>query len=366
VTVRVVDARVEDVGGPLEGAAHDAHSVWRARRGLLLRVRDEGGAEGLGEASPLPGHSEESLDEARAALHAIRWPRLGLDGGADDPLGALGRALDDLPPVPPSVRFAVETAWLDLLGQRLAQPVHRLLDPGGAPRTAALCALVLEDDAASAAAVAVGQGYTTLKLKVGAHAARDLARVRAVRRAVGPGVALRLDANRALPAGSWRGALDALADVSPELFEEPVPLGDVGAAVRGGHALPVALAADESLRSPSDLDALCGLTRSGVYRAWVLKPMRLGGMLRCLALARRARDLGAEVVVSHLFDGPVALAAAGELALALGSPRAAGLAPHAALSAFPPATLASLRGAHLAPHAEGGLGVRFERGGSPP
>ncbi|HEX6239392.1 MAG TPA: O-succinylbenzoate synthase, partial [Polyangiales bacterium] len=43
-------------------------------------------------------------------------------------------------------------------------------------------------------------------------------------------------------------------------------------------------------------------------------------------------------VVTHLFDGPIALAAASVLALALQSPRlAAGLAPHAGLAAWPAA-----------------------------
>ena len=71
--------------------------------------------------------------------------------------------------------------------------------------------------------------------------------------------------------------------------------------------------------------------------AVVLKPMALGGYQTCLRLAAEAKVLGLDVTVSHLFDGPVALAAAAHLALAVASrSRASGLDLHGALAAWPP------------------------------
>ena len=52
------------------------------------------------------------------------------------------------------------------------------------------------DSLAAAARARVADGFTALKLKVGTDAATDVARVRAVRDAVGPDVAIRLDANQ--------------------------------------------------------------------------------------------------------------------------------------------------------------------------
>jgi L-alanine-DL-glutamate epimerase-like enolase superfamily enzyme len=94
----------------------------------------------------------------------------------------------------------------------------------------------------------------------------------------------------------------------------------------------------------------------------VLKPAMLGGLLRCVSLAETVRAEGAEGVVSHLFDGPVGLTVACELALALGSTRAAGLAPHAALDAWPePERPTALSSGRLHAHSRSGLGL--ERGG---
>ena len=52
----------------------------------------------------------------------------------------------------------------------------------------------------------MADGFSTLKLKVGTDAATDVARVRAVRAAVGPDVALRLDANQGWDAFDARRA----------------------------------------------------------------------------------------------------------------------------------------------------------------
>ena len=67
-----------------------------------------------------------------------------------------------------------------------------------------------------------------------------------------------------------------------------------------------------------------------------LKPAILGSLLVARDLALQARARGKDAVVTHLFDGPVALAAAAELALSLPAPAlAAGLDPHDRLGDWP-------------------------------
>ncbi len=63
--------------------------------------------------------------------------------------------------------------------------------------------------------------------------------------------------------------------------------------------------------------ALPDLLRRGSFRVLVLKPMALGGFAACLELARIAAAAGGAVLVSHLFDGPVGLAAAAHLGFRL-------------------------------------------------
>jgi L-alanine-DL-glutamate epimerase-like enolase superfamily enzyme len=75
-------------------------------------------------------------------------------------------------------------------------------------------------------------------------------------------------------------------------------------------------------------------------------------------LARLARRAGIGVVVTHLMDGPVALAAARELALGLETPMACGLDDHEALLTFPRVKAPSrAREARIRVSREPGLGL---------
>ena len=90
------------------------------------------------------------------------------------------------------------------------------------------------------------------------------------------------------------------------------------------------IAADESLQDAKERQAL--LTAPFCV-AWVLKPMLLG--LRRARSGAAGAGPGSRVVITHAFDGPVAHAAACELAFSLPqAPWACGLAPHAGLQAW--------------------------------
>ena len=109
-------------------------------------------------------------------------------------------------------------------------------------------------------------------------------------------------------------------------------------ATRGSKGLlevanPIALALDESLQGPG----LEGLIRSGFISGFVLKPMALG-LLQSRALAARAAEYGLWTTVTHLFDGPLAMELALDLARALIADgvelRACGLDDHPGLVAL--------------------------------
>jgi L-alanine-DL-glutamate epimerase-like enolase superfamily enzyme len=210
---------------------------------------------------------------------------------------------------------------------------------------------LLSGDLPAAGRAARERGIRTVKVKVGVgDFSRELGALHALRRAE-PGLALRLDANQAFSLADAPRVLRALAELRPELVEEPIVDGFLGELT----SAPVPIAADESLAGP--WLALEPALRTGVVRAVVLKPMALGGITRCLELAARAQALGAGVVVTHLWDGPVGLATAAALALALPGALASGLGRHPALAAYPALTLAGLGDAILTPSDHPGLGL---------
>ncbi len=180
-------------------------------------------------------------------------------------------------------------------------------------------------DAARAHAIVVGSGgCTTAKVKVaepGQSEADEIARLEAVRDALGPAGRIRVDANGAWDVETAVARLAVLdrAARGLEYAEQPCASVPDLAAVRRRVAVPIA--ADESIRRASDPHAVVRAEAADVI---VLKVQPLGGVRACLRLAD---ELGLPVVVSSALESSVGLAAGIALAAALPElPYACGLA----------------------------------------
>lgn len=186
-------------------------------------------------------------------------------------------------------------------------------------------------DAETAHRLVTGSGgCRTAKVKVaepGQPAGADEARLEAVRDALGPGGAIRVDANAAWDVDTAVARLAALdrAAGGLEYAEQPVPGVDDLAALRRRTHVPIA--ADEAVRRSDDPLAVVRREAADVL---VLKVQPLGGVRACLRLAEQA---GLPVVVSSALESSVGLAAGIALAAALPElPYACGLATAALLA----------------------------------
>ena len=229
-------------------------------------------------------------------------------------------------------------------GERSTPPPNYPSDPGAARRAAreaacgtwpspvrdrvAVNAVVPAADpstASSLAAAAVAAGARCVKVKVGTP--DDERRVSAVRDAVGPGVALRLDANGAWSVDHALAVIGRLARLDLELVEQPVESLDDLARLRRRLAVAVPLAADEAVRSIADARRLRRLAAADVV---VVKVQPLGGVAAALEVAEMA---GVPAIVSSLYETSVGLAAGLALAAALPElPYACGLGTAALLA----------------------------------
>ena len=307
----MAELAVETVRLPLRAPLRFAWGSLAVRELVRVRLRFGPGDAGEGEAAPLEGYDGVPLAAVLAALDA--YAAVLADAGPEDDAAALLDACRAERPLPQALA-AIDLALWDRAGRRAGRPVAALLG-GDASQPVAVNALVGAEDragAARAAAAAVAEGFTCVKVKVGIG--DDGGRLAAVRATVGPEVTIRADANGAW--GSPREALAnlrALAPVGLELCEEPV---------RGLAALrevraesPVPVAADESA-------AELGVAGPGgagwdAVDAVCLKISRCGGIGGVLRDAEAARAAGVAVYLASTFDGPAGIAAGLHAAAAL-------------------------------------------------
>lgn len=294
-------------------AAHDPSASMAPRPLIVVALEAADGLTGYGESAPLESYDGVSVEDALAALDAYT----GVLADADQlAWSEILLRCQEAAPLPQALA-AVDLALRDLAGQRAGEPIWGLLEAGIVPgiHVNATIGAITPESAVAEARAAVAAGFNTLKVKVASG--DDVARVAAVREAVGDGVALRVDAN-----GGWtvKEAVDriaALAEFELELCEEPVH-GVAGLAdVAAGTDVPIS--ADESAREllAAD-DRLC--------TAVCLKVGASGGITGLLGDAALAKELGYEVYLASTLDGPLGIAAALDVAAVIEPDRACGLA----------------------------------------
>lgn len=321
VGIRVVGAIRVRV--PLRRPLVSVHGSWPVCDAWLVRVVDAAGRPGLGEATLGPfadAAHQAALDALVRELVADGDPA-GLDAaglGGDAPAPGAG-------PAQAALRSAVGAAGFDVAATLGTAGVAR----GSIPVNALVGAESLHA-AVAAARSAVAAGFGTLKLKGGGERSSTelVERLVAIRAAVGPGVALRLDVNGAWTAGVAVERFRAIADAGVDLayVEQPVAAGPIVrtaailADLRTGSGGRVPVAADESVAS---LAAARTLMASRAVDALVVKPARVGGPAAALAIAADAARAGITVTIATLLETGVGLLVASAVAARLASDGAA-------------------------------------------
>jgi len=259
----------------------DAGVVLRERRlktrdGLFVHLR-ENDREGWGEVAPLPGFSQETLEEARDAT--LSW----VDGW-------LAGQENGLPPQP-SAAFGLSCALAELQDS---------LPQAADYRAAPLCT---GDPDELFAVLAAMPGEKVAKVKVGLYeAVRDGMIVNLLLEAI-PDLHLRLDANRAwTPLKAQQFAKYVNPDYRPRIafIEEPCRTREDSRAF--ARETGIAIGWDESLREADfRFQAEPGLS------AVVIKPTLTGSLQRVREQVAAAHALGLTAVISSSLESSLGL-----------------------------------------------------------
>ena len=312
---------------------------------VLVRIADEAGHVGLGEASVTAVWSGETQAGTIALIERELAPVLV---GADPfDIEWVAHRMDRIAHGNSFAKGAVEMALLDLQGQALGVPVYRLLGgravppgsptPGPSPtrgegnknsppsplvgeggrggegtdpgiRLKFVVGAVEPALAAQRARRMVERGWRAIKVKVGRddHPRADVERLRAVREAIGPDVWLSVDANGGYTVDQavWAAARFEKLDVA--LFEQPTRRLDHAAMAEVRRRSGIPIMADESVFTPQDaLDVI----RAGAADVLSLYPGKHGGIRPTQAIARLAEAAGLPCTIGSNLEREVATAA---------------------------------------------------------
>ncbi len=273
-----------------------SYGVTETRRSFWIRLRDD---EGWGEAAipPYYGVSDEAMIAAWQAVASRSEP---LPQDASEIAAWIGSA------GPAPARCALDLALHDRLARRAGLPVWQFLGLPQPPVLQTCFTIAIDEPAAMAEQAAAVPQYETLKIKLGSD--DDLARLRAIR-AARPDVKLRVDANAGWQREEAVRLIAALEPLGIELIEQPVGKDDIEGMgyVQAHTAIPVV--GDESCQSLADVEALAAAGVRGVN----LKLQKAGGLGPGVAMARRAKELGMQVMLGCMIETSIGATAMAHL-----------------------------------------------------
>ncbi len=295
---------------PFKTALRSVNSV----EDVIVEIHTDTGAIGYGEAPPTGAITGDTTGAIIGAIQDhIAKTIIGRDV---DELEPLLQAVQKCIVGNSSAKAAVDMAIWDLYGQLYNIPVHKLLGSGRKHIITDLTISVNDPNTmVKDALIAIDRGYDCLKMKVGVDPELDVARLAAVRGAVGKDVVIRIDANQAWSPKQAVRILNSMQEqgLNIELVEQPVKAHDFeGLKYVTDHSY-VPVLADESVFSPEDAMTIMKMGAADLIN---IKLMKCGGLYNALKIASAAEVFGVECMIGCMLEAKIAVNAAVHLACA--------------------------------------------------
>ena len=278
-----------------------ARGGYAHHRNVIVRLIDDDGLEGFGEAAPNRYYGE-SVSTVISALAQFKPVLERADPFSIETIEShLNRVLRGNA----SAKSAVSSALHDLLGKRLALPIYKLwgLDASTTPQSSFTIAIAENHELERR--VVEAKDYPILKIKLGTD--RDMEIVRIIREA-GPEKRLRVDANAAWTAKHAVRMSDFLVEHGVEMLEQPVAANDVEGLrfVRKRSKLPIF--ADESCLVSTDIARLAGAV-DGIN----IKLAKCGSLREALRMVHTARALDMQVMAGCMIESSLGISAIAQI-----------------------------------------------------
>ncbi|PIC96035.1 dipeptide epimerase [Sporosarcina sp. P26b] len=281
---------------------------------IIVKVHTDNGLIGYGEGTPdehVTGETWESVFEvltktiAPAVLHRNPFD-----------IEKIHDVMNKTIINSTTAKAAIDIACYDIMGKATQQPVYNLL--GGryhnhleVPK---VISILSPEIMASQATAAIEEGYSMLKLKVGTDKKLDIKRIQAVRDAVGPDVAIKVDANQ-----GWETSadslyvLDQIKDCRIDWIEQPVVASDIEGLLEIKQKTNIPVMIDEGLHGTKEMYEI---TLKRAVDMMNIKLMKCGGLFPAVQLVHQAELSGYTCQVGSMVESAIASAAGLHISLA--------------------------------------------------
>ena len=297
-------------------------------RNTIVKIYDHQGNYGVGECCPYRSIHGETQAGTLAFAKDLAEAMIGKN---PEEIHDLVHLMNKMIVGNASIKSAVDMALYDLNAKNAGKPLYAYL--GGSKNkkivTDNTVSLMSEDKMVEKAEKFVAQGFKILKLKLGDRPAiNDINRVKAVRKAVGDGITLRVDANQGWNYTEAKKALFGIADCNIEHCEEPVHAANIIDQARLTAISPIPLMADEAVfnhvdalrvvrSKAADLINIKLGKSGGIYNAMKIAAIAEAGDINCqlgcfsetrLGISAMAHfDLAWNHILFHDLDSPLML-----------------------------------------------------------
>jgi muconate cycloisomerase len=305
----LVVRRIDTIGValPLRKPLHSFAGLITSSRSLLVRIETANGLVGWGEAGESMTMTGETLAAMQSVITDHLAPRLIGQNALDRAvlMRSCARAIYGNT----AARTAVEMALLDLAGHHFNVPAVELL--GGAFRHALsplwfVGAGSLEKDLAEVAE-RKARGYSSFKMKAAIEPlARDIERMRELRKALGPEMKLSADANMGWDVPTASQFVCSIEELDVQFVEQPVRFDDLSGMATVARASAVPIGADEGIHGRNEVMAHA---HAGAAAGVSLKACKAGGLAEVVRVGAIADALGVSVIVASLIESSIATAA---------------------------------------------------------
>ena len=312
--MKITDIKIGEISVPLKTPFKTALRTVDSVEDIIVEIHTDSGQIGFGEAPPTGVITGDTKGAIVGALkdHIIK----SLVGMDIENFEEIKLRLNSCIVGNHSAKAAVDIALYDLYGQLYHAPLYKML--GGYQKqiiTDITISVNSPREMAEDSVDAIKRGFKTLKIKVGKDAAMDLERMKAIRKAVGYDVDLRIDANQGW---SPKEAVKVLTDMEDaglniEFVEQPVKAHDIEGMKFVTDHVAIPVLADESVFSPQDALSILQQHAADFIN---IKLMKTGGLYNALKICSIAEVYGVECMIGCMLEAKVSVNAAVHLAAA--------------------------------------------------